>query len=301
LPALAVLERVELTDATRGADGAVLVEPLTLWSIVLVILAGVLTVVTARNLPAVLELAVLQRFPIDGGTRYAIITLVRYVVIALGLVWVSRLIGIEWGRAQWIVAALGVGLGFGLQEIVANFVSGLIILFERPIRIGDVVTVGEVSGTVSRLQIRATTITDWDNKEILVPNKAFITDRVINWTLSNPVTRLLIPVGVAYGSDVGKAHQAISDAVQSVPAVLDDPSPSVLFIGFGESSLDFEIRAFVGQLANRLPTLHELNKAIEAGLRDAGIEIPFPQRDVWLRRTAEDPLKIGTITDREVN
>ena len=191
LPALAVLERVELTAPTVDTEGAVIVPAVTLWSLLLAGVVGVLTVVAARNLPAVLELVVLQRFPIDAGTRYAAVTLARYLVVAVGLVWASRLIGIDWGKAQWIVAALGVGLGFGLQEIVANFVSGLIILFERPVRVGDVVTVGDVSGTVSRLQIRATTITDWDNKEVLVPNKNFITDRVVNWTLSSPITRLL--------------------------------------------------------------------------------------------------------------
>ena len=290
LPALAVLERVELAGATLDAESAVIVPAVTLWSLTLVALVIAATVVAARNLPAVLELVVLARFPIDAGTRYAIVTLVRYVVIAGGVFWASHLIGIEWGRVQWIIAALGVGLGFGLQEIVANFVSGLIILFERPVRVGDVVTVGEVSGTVSRLQIRATTITDWDNKEILVPNKAFITDRVINWTLSSSVTRLLIPVGVAYGSDVVKAHDAIVNAVRSVPAVLDDPAPSVLLIGFGDSSLDFEVRAFVGQLAQRLPTTHALHAAIESSLREAGIEIPFPQRDLWLRaKDASEP------------
>ncbi len=294
LPALAVLESVKLTGATLDAESEVIVPAVTLWSLTLVALLIAVTVVAARNLPALLELVVLARFPIDGGTRYAIVTLVRYVVIAGGVIWASHLIGIDWGRAQWIIAALGVGLGFGLQEIVANFVSGLIILFERPVRVGDVVTVGEISGTVSRIQIRATTITDWDNKEILVPNKAFITDRVINWTLSSPITRLLIPVGVAYGSDVVKAHDAIANAVRSVPAVLDDPAPSILLIGFGDSSLDFEVRAFVGQLAQRLPTTHDLHTAIESSLREAGIEIPFPQHDLWLR--AKDTSELATDT-----
>ncbi|MEM6552539.1 MAG: mechanosensitive ion channel domain-containing protein [Planctomycetota bacterium] len=283
LPALAVLERVQLTSPTLADDGSVIVPAVTLWSLFLAGVVGALTVIATRNLPAVLELAVLQRFPIDAGTRYAIVMLLRYGVIAIGVVWVTQLVGIDWGKAQWIVAALGVGLGFGLQEIVANFVSGLIILFERPVRVGDVVTVGDVSGTVSKLQIRATTITDFDNKETLVPNKAFITDRVINWTLSNSTTRLLMTVGIAYGSDVAKAHTAITDAVHSVPTVLETPNPTVFFTGFGDSSLDFEVRAFVGQNPHRLPTLHALHLAIDAALREADIEIPFPQRDLHLR------------------
>ncbi|MEM8875203.1 MAG: mechanosensitive ion channel domain-containing protein [Planctomycetota bacterium] len=283
LPALRELGSFNVIDPTIDEQGETIVEAVTLWSLALGVVAVVLTVIAARNLPAVIELMVLQRFPLDAGARYAATTLTRYAVIAVGVVIASNFIGIDWSKAQWVVAALGVGLGFGLQEIVANFVSGLIILFERPVRVGDVVTVGDVSGTVSRLQIRATTITDWDNKEVLVPNKNFITDQVINWTLSSPVTRLLIPVGVAYGSDVAKAHAAISGAVTGVPAVLDEPAPSVLFIGFGDSSLDFEVRAFVSDLSKRLPTLHELHIAIDAALRSEGIEIPFPQRDLHLR------------------
>jgi potassium efflux system protein len=160
------------------------------------------------------------------------------------------------------------------------------------VRVGDTVTVGDVSGTVSRLQIRATTITDWDNKEVLVPNKSFITERVVNWTLSNSTTRLIVRIGIAYGSDVAAAHKAITQAVKSVPAVLDNPAPSVFFIGFGESSLDFEVRAFVGQLSSRLPTLHELHVAINHALQEAGIEIPFPQRDLHLR--SSDLQDLGT-------
>ncbi len=283
LPALAILQRVVLAPATVDSDGVVIVSAVTLWSLLLGAFAATLAFIAAKNLPAVLELAVLQRFPLDAGTRYAATTLVRYLVIAIGILIVSNLIGIEWGRAQWIVAALGVGLGFGLQEIVANFVSGLIILFERPVRVGDVVTVGDVSGTVSRLQIRATTITDFDNKEVLVPNKSFITDRVVNWTLSNPVTRLLIPVGVAYGSDIVSTQKIMVEAVRSVPAVLNEPASSVLFIGLGDSSLNFEIRAFVATLADRLPTMHALHLAIYDRLNAAGVEIPFPQRDVHLK------------------
>jgi len=289
LPALTVLERIRITEPTLDAQGALIVPPLTLWSLLLSLITAVLTFVAARNLPALLQLFLVQRFSVDSGIRYAAGTLTRYLVIAAGAITISRLLGIDWSRAQWIIAALGVGLGFGLQEIVANFVSGLIILFERPIRVGDTVTVGDVSGTVSRLQIRATTITDADNKEVLVPNKSFITQQVVNWTLSSTVTRLVIRIGIAYGSDLAKAHQAIMGAVKNVPTVLSDPAPSVFFVGFGDSSLDFEIRAFVRELSHRLPTQHELNTAINSALGDAGIEIPFPQRDLHLR-TSDVPL-----------
>ena len=277
---LPALREVTLT-APALAEGVA--PTLNLWSLLTGAVVAVLTVLAARNLPAALELTVLERFPLDPGVRYAASTLTRYAVVAAGVVIASRVLSFDWARAQWIIAALGVGLGFGLQEIVANFVSGLIILFERPVRVGDTVTVGGVSGTVTRLQIRATTITDFDNKEVLVPNKSFITDQVVNWTLSNSMTRLLIPVGVAYGCDVGAAHAAISAAVAGVPSVLAEPAPSVLFVRFGESSLDFEVRCFVGELAKRLPTLDALHRGIDAALRQADIEIPFPQRDLHLR------------------
>ena len=133
---------------------------------------------------------------------------------------------------------MGLGLGFGLQEIFANFVSGLIILFERPIRVGDTVTVGSISGVVSRIRIRATWITGFDRKELVVPNKEFVTTQLVNWSLSDAVSRVEIKVGIAYGSDTERAIELLQDAADANPDVLRDPAPSVLFLGFGESSLD---------------------------------------------------------------
>ncbi len=283
LPALGILQRVQLSDPTYNPQGEMIVNPVTAWSLLMSLLTIILTAIAAKNLPALLELAVLERFPLDSGVRYATATLLRYVVVAAGIIIISRLLGIDWSRAQWIIAALGVGLGFGLQEIVANFVSGLIILFERPIRVGDTVTVGDISGTVSRLQIRATTITDWDNKEVLVPNKSFITDRVVNWTLSSATTRLVLRVGVAYGSDMPAVERIITQTVAGTPNVLSNPPPRVFFTSFGDSSLTLEIYAFVAELGQRLSTLHSLHLAINDALAKAGIEIPFPQRDLNLR------------------
>jgi potassium-dependent mechanosensitive channel len=198
----------------------------------------------------------------------------------------SNILGVSWSKAQWLVAALGVGLGFGLQEIVANFVSGLIVLGERPIRVGDVVTVGDVTGTVTSIRARATVMTDFDNKEMLIPNKAFITERVTNWTLSDQTTRLLIPVGVAYGTDPEQAQRVMLAAVESITDVMREPVPTVFFIGFGDSSLDFEIRAFVDAFSKRLRVRHEINVAVAHALAEAGIEIPFPQRDLHIRSAA---------------
>jgi len=166
---------------------------------------------------------------------------------------------------------------------VANFVSGLIVLAERPIRIGDVVTVGNVSGTVLRIHARATVVMDFAYKEVIIPSKAFITERVVNWMLSNQTTRLLIKVGVAYGSDSDLAQRVILDAVWGNPDVLQDPRPSVFFVAFGESTLDFEIRAYVSSIDKRLRVQHEINSAVARVLRENGIEIPFPQRDLHIR------------------
>jgi potassium efflux system protein len=220
----------------------------------------------------------------EAGSRFAMIQLINYSLIALTIIMVTSELGWQWSQVQWLVAALSVGLGFGLQEIFANFISGIILLFERPIRIGDTVTVGDVTGTVSRIQIRATTVTDWDRKDLVVPNKNFITDQLVNWTRTDNITRVVINVGIAYGSDTTLAHQIITDILKQHPMVLGDPQPMVFFIGFGDSSLDFEIRLFVKDVINRLPLTHDIHMAIDQAFRKHGIEIPFPQRDVYLHR-----------------
>jgi potassium efflux system protein len=234
---------------------------------------------------------------LQPGSRYAINTLVRYVVVTVGVIAVLNIVGWDWSQIQWLVAALSVGLGFGLQEIVANFVSGLVILFERPVRVGDTVTVGQLTGKVSRVRIRATTITDWDRKEIIVPNKAFITEQVINWTLSDPITRIVIPVGIAYGSDFNLAHQVMQKTLRALPLVLDEPEPKVYFVGFGDSSLNFNLYVFSRELDDRLPLTHAVHAEILAALRENGIEIPFPQRDLHVRSVSPDIKVFGADGD----
>ncbi len=283
LPALGVLDNVALWTQTIATDAGTRIVPVTLSNLLLALAIAAMTFVASHNLPGLLEILLLQRLSIEPGTRYAITAISRYCIIAVGLLIAFNRVGADWSQLQWIVAALGVGVGFGLQEIVANFVSGLIILFERPVRVGDTVTIGDLSGTVSRIQIRATSITDWDNRETLVPNKALITDKVMNWTLSDQVTRLLVPVGIAYGSDTVRAQEIMLDAVKANPLVLSQPPPTVFFLGFGDSALNYEIRAFVAQPAHRLLVLHELHVAIERALREHNIQIPFPQRDLHLK------------------
>ena len=187
---------------------------------------------------------------------------------------------VSWASLKWLVAALGVGLGFGLQEIVANFVSGLIILFERPIRVGDLVTVDNVDGTVTRIRIRATTITNWDRKEYLVPNKEFVTGRLMNWTLSNPINRVVIKVGVAYGSDTEKTRETLLKIAHEQPFVLEDPAPLAAFEGFGNNALDFVLRCYLPNFDNWVNNKTALHMAIDKAFREAGITIAFPQQDV---------------------
>jgi len=230
------------------------------------------------------------------------ITSARYVITIVGIVTVFNVIGVGWSNVQWLVAAVSVGLGFGLQEIFANFVSGLMLLFERPIRIGDTVTIGNITGTVTRIQIRATTITDWDRKELVIPNKEFITGQVVNWTLSDPMQRIVTTVGVAYGSDTDLVEKLLYQVAREEPNVLAEPEPRVYFRGFGESTLDFELRAFISHIDLLVRTKHQLHKAIDQAFRTAGIEIAFPQRDLHVRSlppglarpeprpTADDPL-----------
>ena len=283
IPAFSILNEITLWHQTVQTTAGTQIADITLGSIVV---AGALLVLVgflARNLPGVLELVVLQRLAVDPGNRNAIITISRYLITAIGLVTALDIIGIGWDQVQWLVAALGLGLGFGMKEIFSNFFSGLILLLERPIRVGDTVTLDNLSGTVSRINIRATTITDWDRKEIIVPNNTFITNSLINWARSDPITRVVIPGGVGYDSDPIRVHEVLLAVATAHPLVAKEPAPAVLFLKFGESALEFEVRVFVREVANRLLVTDELHTLILQALRANQIEIPFPQRDMHWR------------------
>ncbi|MEZ5989907.1 MAG: mechanosensitive ion channel [Planctomycetota bacterium] len=274
-----------LPAAGDGAAPAAEAEPtrVTLADIGLALILIALTVLTARNLPSFLEMVVLHRLPMESGARFAIVTLVRYTITVLGALLAFGALGVGWSQVQWLVAALTFGLAFGLQEIFANFVSGLILLIERPIRIGDVVTVGETEGLVSRIRMRATTITDFDRKELLVPNREFITGRLVNWTLSDPINRLRIPVGIAYGSDTGEARRRLLQVAQGCAKVLEQPRPKALFLSFGDSALIFELRVFHRDRDLFPDLVDELHQRIDEEFRAAGITIAFPQRDLHIK------------------
>ncbi len=291
LPALSVFDNVKIPlGRSIGPGGEIMTDSsISLWTILKSIVIITLTIIAGKNLPGFLEVFVLDSVKLEPGIRYAVITILGYLIFAIGLTIAFSVLGVEWAKLQWIVAALGVGIGFGLQEIIANFISGLIILFERPIRIGDYVTIGDQSGTVSRIKIRATTLTDLDNREILIPNKEIITGRVTNWTLSNAVTRLKTHIGIAYGSDTDRARDVMLEVLKNHNKTLQQPGPQVLFMGFGDSALDFELRAFIASFEDRFPVLDALHSDINKALEAEGISIPFPQRDLHVKYDSFPP------------
>jgi potassium efflux system protein len=271
------------TAAAAQQEMVTVVRHVTPRDIALALLFTVLTIACARNIPGLMEMWILQRLPLDQSVRYAITTLVSYLIILLGVIVTFNAISVTWAKVQLLAGALTLGLAFGLQEIFANFISGLILLFERPIRIGDVVTVDEVSGVVSRIRIRATTITNWDRKEYVIPNKEFITGRMLNWTLSDKTNRVVINVGIAYGSDVAKAKELLLQVCNDHPLTMSDPGPNATFEAFGDNTLNFVVRTYLPDLDNRLSVIDALHTNIDRAFREANIEIAFPQQDLHLR------------------
>lgn len=276
LPALKILNDKVLWERETG-DGA---EAITLVNLLAALVVVVVTGIVGSNVPGFLELAILPRLPLEAGSRYAVLTLTRYLITITGGVLAFNFIGLHWQDVQWLAAAVTVGLGFGLQEIFSNFVSGLILLFERPVRVGDTVTLGTTTGIVTRIRMRATTITDWDRKELIIPNREFITGQIMNWSLTDTVIRMVFPIGVAYGSDVKLVERLLLRAANDHKMVLADPPPSVVMTGFGDSSLNFDLRLFIPSVDVLILVRHDVNRAIDAMFRRNEISIPFPQRDV---------------------
>lgn len=293
IPALNYLDNFQLWQTTLTIEGLPQLVPVTLADLLMVIVVLVTTIVGYRNLPGLLDVVWLQNTKFPPGSRYAIKTLSQYTLFVIGGTVVLTKLGVNWSQLGWMAAALSVGLGFGLQEVVANFICGLLLFVERPIRVGDIVTVADVSGTVVRIQIRATTIMDWERREFIVPNKEFIAGRILNWTLSNSVNRVIIETGVAYGSDTEKACQLMVDAAKEHPLIMEDPPPFAIFEDFASSYLALTLRCYLPDMDNRLGTKHQLRTAIDKKFKEAGIEIPFPQRDLHLR-SVDDSISINS-------
>ncbi|TLF52653.1 mechanosensitive channel MscK [Halomonas urmiana] len=295
------LEQVTLVSPGEGESAETLGGMVSVADIITALLVVVLTLMMARNLPGLLEVMVLSRLALKQGSAYAISSLLAYTIVGGGVVTALGTLGVSWSKLQWLVAALSVGLGFGLQEIFANFVSGLIILFERPVRIGDTITLGNLTGTVSKIRIRATTVTDFDRKEIIIPNKTFITDQLINWSLSDTITRVVLTYGVAYGSDHRLVHRLLRQAADDNARVLADPEPQVFFMSYGDSTLDFELRIFVNSLGDRLFATDEINCRVGELFAEHGIDIAFNQLDVWLHRAGGQASRVQSVSPRRLD
>jgi len=273
-PALSFLDKVTVWKSTYAdADGKQIAFDVTLRAVLESMLILAVTFAATRNLPGLLEIGVLRRIHLDAPTRYAITSIVRYLIVLVGVLSGVGLLGVHWSNLQWLAAGLTVGLGFGLQEIFANFISGLIVLFERPCRVGDIITIGGVEGTVMRIRTRATTILDWDNKEVIVPNKNFITERLTNWTLSDTITRIVIRVGIAYRADARRAQKLLLDTATKNELVLADPPPTAWVTAFGDSKQELELRVFVAEINQRNLVRTDLQVAIAEALRANGIEM----------------------------
>ncbi|MEO0827926.1 MAG: mechanosensitive ion channel domain-containing protein [Cyanobacteria bacterium J06635_15] len=240
---------------------------------------------------------VLSRARLDQRIQDILSVLIQYALIFLGAIVLLQIWGIDASSLAIVASVLGVGIGFGVQNITNNFISGFIITLERPIQVGDFVNVGDLVGTVARVGARSTEIRTLDQVTIIIPNSRFLESEVINWSHGNPVSRLRVPVGVAYGSDIARVKTALLEAIKRHPEVLLRPKPEVWFQGFGESALNFEVMVWTGEPRKQFRVRSDLNYEIETSLRHHGIEIPFPQRDLHLRSPQLDEL-VGLLKQR---
>lgn len=289
------LKEITLWQQATTTEAGTVMESITLLNLLVAMIVLIVTYILVKNLGGLLETLVFSNLNLSQGTPYTITTIFTYLLIIIGASIAFASLGMSWSKLQWLFTALSVGLGFGMQEIFGNFVSGIIILFERPVRVGDMVTIGSFNGTVSKIRIRATTLIDNDRKEVIVPNKAFITERVVNWALTSSMTRLVITVGVAYGSDLELVKRLLLQAAEENDAVLKDPAPAAYFLSFGASTLDHELRVYVGQLSDRVRTIDALNRRIDELFMANNIEIAFNQLDIFIKNQAtNEEVKWGT-------
>ncbi|MCK5455395.1 MAG: mechanosensitive ion channel family protein, partial [Calditrichia bacterium] len=260
------------------ALGDILIFFITVW----------LSILLARLIRFILEEDVLPRIPLPRGVPASISLLTNYVILVFGFLIALTAAGLEWSKFALLAGALGVGIGFGLQQVVNDFISGLILIFERPIKVGDTVEVGVLKGTVKRIGIRSSTIRTFEGAEVIVPNGTLIQSEVTNWTLSDRLRRIEVKVGVSYGSDPNQVLKILQKVAKDNPVVLENPAPMILFQGFGESSLDFSFRIWTSDFDNWLTFSSEITLEVHNALKAADIEIPFPQRDLHLHTVDKD-------------
>jgi len=269
---------------------------ITAFDMLLVTYALGIGAVVIKNLPGVMQVLIFNQWEWLKKYSYSVTTIITYLLIAIDTAFVCSTIGLGWDKVQWLVAALSVGLGFGLQEIFANFVSGLILLFERPVRIGDIITINDHSGTVSRIRIRATTIVDFDLKEYVVPNRSLITSALTNWTLRDTITRVVIQVGVGYGSDIDKVKRLLTEIAARNPYVMSSPEPKIYFMSFGESNLNIDFYLYTKKISDRYPCIDTINSDIFKTFNANNIEIAFNQVDVYVKNVKDgQEIKIDSV------
>lgn len=277
------LDGVILWESIETTSKGTVVNSITLLNLMRALVVLIAMYMLVRNLKGILEVLIFSRGRFSQGTPHTVTSLLSYCIIVVGLIWSFTNLGLSWNKIQWLFTALSVGLGFGVREIFGSFVSGIILLFERPIRVGDKVTVGQFTGVVTKIRLRSTTLLDSDDKDVVLPNQSFVTERFINWTLSNSMTRVVIHLAVAYGSDLDLVHKLLLQAAKEAPKVLDNPEPKVNFLNFGEHGLQYELLVHVPTIDDRVPMTNLLNYRIDQLFRLNQIEIAFNQLNVNIR------------------
>ena len=274
----AALQRLrETLDVTLAGS-------VTLWSVAYALLLAAALLWVASRVQRWISSGLLARSSLDAGARHAAGAVARYALLAVGLLVIVQTAGIDLTTFNVLAGALGIGIGIGLQNVVSNFFAGLIIMFERPIKLGDRIEVDGIEGDVVEIGARGTTVLTNDNIAIIVPNSKFITENVVNWEWNDDRVRFRIPVSVAYGSDALRVEALLLEVARAEPEILDEPAPAVRFLEFGDSGLAFELRAWSSSLVHRRGKLvSALNHAIYRRFGEEGIEFPFPARDLRIR------------------
>lgn len=245
--------------------------------------AVIVSLVASRVIRTLLRKQVLSKLEIDRGLEYALLRFVHYLILVIGVYIGLKTVNIPLGAIVGLFAVIGVGIGFGLQNLTSNFISGVILLLERPVKVGDRVELNGLWGDVRRINLRTTLIETPDNIAIIVPNSKLLENEVTNYSYGDTRIRLRIPVGIAYGSDCDRATELLCQAARDNANILDNPPPKTRFREFGDSSLNFELLCWIPDATRKFDIVSEVNHAIDRAFRENGIEIPFPQRDLHLR------------------
>jgi len=277
-----ILSKIFYTQLFTIGGAAISLSSLVKFFVVMFIALSV-----SKYLQRLIRSRVLTRFGIEEALQFTIGKFLHYVIVIVGLLIALGVVGIPLTGLMVVASAIGIGMGFGMQNVTSNFVSGVMMLFERPIKIGDRITVGDIVGDVKAINIRSTVVVTPDNIAMIVPNSEFIANRVTNWSYGDRSIRLRIPIGVAYGSDVSLVKDILMDVALKHGEVLKEPGPEVWFVGFGESSLDFELLVWIPEPTHQPKIRSDLNYAIDEAFRQNKIEIPFPQRDIHIRSSGD--------------